>query len=150
MGNCYSCQKSLGALSGKAVYEYYLQNNVPLPEGMKKGDHTCMDCYGKFKKGNRAEASEVKESLQEEDIELTKQVPEFKKFWNKNGVIQFKNDKIAILKRQLGKQVEFIIAYDDLTTNHYELKAIDEGKEGGEGITGGISSYYYFQRFHVP
>lgn len=44
--------------------------------------------------------------------------------------------------------MEFIIAFDDLTKEGYELKAIDEGKtqEGGFGQSGGISSYYYFQR----
>ena len=42
----------------------------------------------------------------------------------------------------------FIIAFDDLTNDGYELKAIDEGKtqEGGLGQSGGVSSYYYFQK----
>lgn len=58
-----------------------------------------------------------------------------------------KNDQIAILKRSWGAQVEFIIAMDDLTTQGYELKAVDEGKSAdAQGLTGGLSSYYYFQK----
>lgn len=78
---------------------------------------------------------------------LLARTPEYKKKWNKTGIIQFKNERIAILNRSVGAQVEFIIAFDDLTAEGYELKAIDEGKTGNsEGFSGGINSYYYFQK----
>ena len=56
---------------------------------------------------------------------------------------------MAILQRAWGVQVEFIIAFDDLTKEGYRLMAIDEGKSGGNssgGFTGGVNSYFYFQR----
>jgi hypothetical protein len=55
---------------------------------------------------------------------------------------------MAILKREWGMQVEFIIAFDDLTREGYRLMAVDEGKSGGDsagGITGGLNAYFYFQ-----
>jgi hypothetical protein len=52
-----------------------------------------------------------------------------------------------MILRPLGAQVEFIIAFDDLTAEGYELKAIDEGESGNsESFGGGINSYYYFQK----
>ena len=73
----------------------------------------------------------------------------FKREWNKNGVVQFKNERIAILQRAFGTQVQFLVAYDRLTKEGYRLMAIDEGKTGGQasgGFTGGVNSYYYFQK----
>jgi hypothetical protein len=70
----------------------------------------------------------------------------YKQFWDKNGVIQFKNERLAILQRTWGLQVQFIVAFDDLTNEGYELKAIDEGKTAGDSYTGGQNSYYYFQK----
>lgn len=73
----------------------------------------------------------------------------YKEQWDKNGIVQFKNERIAILQRAWGMQVQFIVAYDQLTKEGYELKAIDEGKTGGQasgGFTGGVNSYYYFQK----
>ena len=43
--------------------------------------------------------------------------------------------------------MEFIVAFDDLTKEGYRLLAHDEGKEASSGsITGGINSYFYFQK----
>ena len=70
----------------------------------------------------------------------------YKQMWDKDGVIQFKNGRMAILQRKWGFQVEFIVAFDDLTREGYELKAIDEGKTAGDSYTGGRNSFYYFQR----
>jgi len=84
-----------------------------------------------------------------EDAELFSRTNQYKPSWNKNGIIQYKTDKIAILQRSWGRQVEFIIAYDDLTKEGYRLMAIDEGKEGGQasgGFTGGVNAYFYFQK----
>jgi hypothetical protein len=73
----------------------------------------------------------------------------FKRQWEKNGIVQFKNENIAILQRAFGAQVHFLVAYDRLTKEGYRLMAIDEGKTGGQasgGFTGGVNSYYYFQK----
>ena len=73
---------------------------------------------------------------------------EFKRQWRKGLTVEFKNDKIAILKRQHGSQVQFLVAFDQVTREGFRLIAIDEGKsvDGGAGFSGGISSYYYFQK----
>lgn len=81
--------------------------------------------------------------------ELQGRIAKYKPSWDKNGVIQFKNEHIAILQRMWGSQVEFIIAFDDLTKEGYRCIAHDEGKEGGQssgGFTGGVNSYFYFQK----
>ena len=72
---------------------------------------------------------------------------EFKRNWQKGRVVQFKNDKIAILMRAHASQVQFIVAFDQVTREGFRLMAIDEGKEASAGgFTGGVSSYYYFQK----
>ena len=72
---------------------------------------------------------------------------EFKLQWDKNGIVQYKNDRIAILKRIVGQQVQFIVAYDQVTAEGYRLMAIDEGMTAqGSGFSGGASAYFYFQK----
>ena len=72
---------------------------------------------------------------------------QFKAEWDKSGVVQFKNNQIAILKRLWGQQVQFIVAYDQVTKEGYRLMAIDEGMEAqGSGFSGGASAYFYFQK----
>ena len=72
---------------------------------------------------------------------------EFKAMWQKGRVVQFKNDKIAILMRAHNSQVQFIVAFDQVTREGFRLMAIDEGKDASAGgFTGGVSSYYYFQK----
>jgi hypothetical protein len=66
---------------------------------------------------------------------------------DKDGVIQFKSDNIAILQRKLGSQVEFIIAFEDLTKEGYELKGIDLAKESSS-FSDGADFFYYFQKFN--
>jgi len=69
--------------------------------------------------------------------------------WNKNGVVQYKDENIAILQRMWGQQVQFIIACSQVTNEGYRLMAIDEGKEGGQssgGFVGGLNAYFYFQK----
>ncbi|GKS67666.1 hypothetical protein YTPLAS73_12130 [Nitrosarchaeum sp.] len=80
--------------------------------------------------------------------EVKERIDQYKPSWDKNGVIQYKNEHIAILQRMWGQQVEFIIAFDDLTKEGYRCIAHDEGKEGGSGggFTGGVNSYFYFQK----
>lgn len=144
---CYVCNKAIGAFGSKRAYNEYLENRIPLPQGMSELDVTCNSCYDDAYRT-------YKDAVKEEKVQNTMVVrgllartPEYKRKWNKNGIIQFKNERIAILNRTVGAQVEFIIAFDDLTAEGYELKAIDEGKSGNsEGLGGGINSYYYFQK----
>lgn len=144
---CFGCNKELGTLSIKFPYNDYLVRRIPPPEGMKPGDVTCKDCIDSAKDTNKQETKAAQEQDKLLIVDLYKRTPEYKKHWHKDGIIQFKNDRIAILKRTFGAQVEFIIAYDDLTVEGYELKAIDEGKTAdGQGISAGINSYYYFQK----
>jgi len=80
--------------------------------------------------------------------QLRRKINIYKPSWDKDGVIQYKTEYIAILQRKWGMQVEFIIAFDDLTKEGYRLMAVDEGKSGGDssgGFTGGVNSYFYFQ-----
>jgi predicted nucleic acid-binding Zn-ribbon protein len=77
--------------------------------------------------------------------DLRTRVEKYKPMWDKDGVIQFKSDHVAILQRKLGMQVEFIIAFEDLTKEGYELKAVDEGTESS--YSKGVNSFYYFQKF---
>ncbi|WP_415283928.1 hypothetical protein [Candidatus Nitrososphaera sp. FF02] len=153
---CVVCGNELGFMKWSPKKEW------GLPEGK-----LCGDCYKKAElKKQFAEATalmdnsrpiskdqkqDAKEDRKERDALLRLRTEQYKLLWEKNGIIQFKNERIAILKRQWGAQVEFIIAFDDLTNDGYELKAIDEGKtqEGGLGQSGGVSSYYYFQKLHT-
>lgn len=78
--------------------------------------------------------------------DLRIRVEKYKPMWDKDGVIQFKTDHIAILQRKLGMQVEFIIAFEDLTKEGYELKAVDEGTESP--YSKGVNSFFYFQKLN--
>ena len=72
---------------------------------------------------------------------------QFKAMWQKGRVVQFKNDKIAILMRAHASQVQFIVAFDQVTREGFRLMAIDEGKEASAGgFTGGVNAYFYFQK----
>ncbi len=67
--------------------------------------------------------------------------------WDKNGVVQYKDEGITILQRMWGSQVQFIVACSQVTKEGYRLMAIDEGKEGSSGgFSGGVNAYFYFQK----
>ena len=92
-------------------------------------------------------ARQSSQTRKHDDSELFSRTNQYKSSWNKNGIIQYKTDSIAILQRSWGRQVEFIIAYEDLTKEGYRLMAIDEGKTGGDGgFSGGVNAYFYFQK----
>ena len=127
-------------MSMKYSMEHLLAKNIQIPEGLKVEDKFCYDCFNALKNPKTAA-----------DSELKPRVEDYKNVWNKNGIIQFKNERIAILQRSWGSQVEFIVAYDDLTKEGYSLMAIDEGKSGGQasgGFTGGVNAYFYFQKLN--
>ena len=72
---------------------------------------------------------------------------EFKAKWDKNGVVQYKDDKFAVLKRFVGQQVQFLVACSVLTQEGYRMMVVDEGMTAqAGGISGGASSFYYFQK----
>lgn len=101
------------------------------------------------KSENKQLEEQIKESVKKRAEDLNQRVPQYKSNWDKSGVIQYKDEYVAILQRMWGMQVQFIIAYSDLTREGYKLIAIDEGKTGGQasgGFTGGMNSYYYFQK----
>ncbi len=133
---CCFCDKELGLLSikiGKSQLDKF-QDDERVTE-MSDKDVICFNCN-----------EILKNPKHKEDLKLNKRVAEYKKIWNKRGIVQFKNERIAILQRAWGEQVQFIAAFDDLTKEGYRLMAIDEGKTTGDGFSGGVNSYYYFQK----
>jgi hypothetical protein len=167
---CCRCKNELSAVAMK-----YTRSEMPKILShpkiliMKEHDRMCVDCkricheeYGvksitsaifidDVDSTNTPKEIARKEIFEKFD-ELKKRSPEYKTHWNKNGVIQFKNERIAILQRMWGSQVEFIVAFDDLTKEGYRCIAHDEGKEGGQssgGFTGGLNSYFYFQKIEL-
>lgn len=129
---CIVCAKEIGFLE---------------TAGQKDGQPVCKDCFKEYKENQKEIEQAGKEETSQRDKELYARTDEYKPHWAKNGIIQYKNERIAILKRQVGAQVQFIIALDDLTKEGYELKAIDEGRSVDGGIgAGGTTSYYYFQK----
>lgn len=135
---CYICRKELGKLSMKFSAQQIRDKHVMIPDGMTEEDKVCFNDFTALTNHKAGE-----------DYKLKTRTGDYKQEWNKRGIIQFKNERIAILQRSWGSQVEFIIAYDDLTKEGYQLMAIDEGKEGGQasgGFTGGVNAYFYFQK----
>ncbi|MDE0526603.1 MAG: hypothetical protein OXM00_08965 [Paracoccaceae bacterium] len=144
-----------------------------LPRSLPDDGHVCYHCWDnvsnavkdpskteerKQAQEARLEARETKQQdaeTKQQDQEarnkiraaLNERVDEYKRVWDKSGVIQFKNERMAILHRIMGAQVQFIIAFDDLTREGYRCVAQDEGKEASGGtFAGGVDSYYYFQK----
>lgn len=136
--NCFVCKKELGALSLKYSSKQILDKKADVPDGMTDEDRICFNDFTALTNHKAGP-----------DYKLKTRIDDYKKDWNKRGVIQYKNDRIAILQRIWGQQVEFIAAFDDLTNEGYRCIAHDEGKEGGQasgGFTGGVNSYFYFQK----
>jgi hypothetical protein len=79
--------------------------------------------------------------------DLSERAKSYKPRWDKNGVIQFKSEYICILQRKWRSQVEFIVAFEDLTREGYRLMAIDStGRSSDDIVPAGTESYYYFQK----
>jgi len=165
---CPICKRRSFSIGGtKLNRKFLIEKEVIPPDNMTDNDEICGLCYTKlFSWGEGSELTfeqRLEQSRKEQQIEQTKtdeakfkikqekqnlssKSLEYKLSWDKNGIIQFKNERIAILKRMVGQQIQFIVAYDDLTKEGYELKAIDEGQGMGDGITAGLSAYFYFQK----
>jgi len=161
--SCCICNGKVSSFgAGKISKDNILSLGLQPPDDMTNDDRMCRPCYKQkyevqqkenqekvkqmIQEGKKLQ-EEINESKKEEIQDLINRAQIYKKDWNKDGVIQFKNERIAILKRAWGAQVEFIVAFDDITKEGYRLMAIDEGKEASSvGFTGGINSYYYFQK----
>lgn len=146
---CYVCDAKLGF--GNRWQIKALENaNAPIPDGMTDKDRICISCLEIQKKMAKGDDAGVERWEAERDLQ--NRTKDYKPKWNKDGTIQYKDENCAILKRSIGSQVQFIIAYSDLTKEGYRLMAIDEGKTAGGGsidISGGVSSYYYFQKIEL-
>ena len=75
----------------------------------------------------------------------------FKATFDEKGTIVYKNERIAILKAENGKVVQFLVAFDQVTKEGYRLMGsgigLDAQSTGLAGL-GGTSNttYLYFQR----
>ncbi len=166
---CFVCKKEFGFFSDKWEKRNYEKAKFPVPDGMTSDDRVCGECFkvlqdkaAKEKQlleeeaykinqllKNEAYKEQHKVSIEQKQIidDIRARVPQYKANWNKAGFLQYKDEYVAILRRVWGAQVEFIIAYSDLTKEGYRLMAQDEGKSGSTGgLTGGVDSYYYFQK----
>ena len=147
--SCFFCKRELGWGKAKHKNSELLEKGIE-PDGMSHEDICCDHCFNARKNAGveqKQQGAEPGTALNQQRRQLASRVGDYKPLWDKNGTIQFKNEQIAILKRAIGAQVEFIIAFDDLTKEGYRLMVIDEGKETGVGgLGGGISSYFYFQK----
>jgi len=160
---CFLCNGKVATIgAGKISSENILVMGLQPPEGMSGDDRICRKCYRqkyveeekviqeKAKQiaiEEKRLKEEIKERKKEEIQDLINRAQIYKKDWNKDGIIQFKNERIAILKRAWGSQVEFIVAFDDVTKEGYRLMLVDEGKEASAGgFTGGVNAYFYFQK----
>jgi len=151
MVQCFKCKQEIGRLQFKIDMKQLSFQNRVIPTGMTSEDKVCNKCsqeLGKIAKEERKIVNAEKNAeFAKVNDDLFRRSSEYKKHWNKNGIIQYKDDHIAILHRGIGGQVEFIIALSDCTKKGYRLMAIDEGKSGSSGgLTGGIDSYYYLQK----
>jgi hypothetical protein len=154
MADCFACGNKIGAFSAK-FYDFHLEKKgVMVPDDMGKDDVICQSCFDApetaAEKQRESELKSIKEQAKTfakktfEDIQS--RVPETKAKWDKTGVIEYKDEYVAVLHRMLGMQVEFLIAYSDLTKEGYRLMAQDEGKTASMGgLSGGVDSRYYFQ-----
>ena len=144
---CINCKKSLGRLSLKWNLKSLGELGISPPSNMGEEDRLCNTCGEDIKNSQKGDTVESKKLMETEMANLNVKATTYKTKWNKNGIIQFKNERIAILKRGFGKQVEFIVAFDELTEEGYRLMAHDEGKEAtAGGFSGGVNSYFYFQK----
>ena len=147
MRNCYVCQKNTTLTH--SIRDYW--RSPQTPEGMTKDDFVCYDCYHKVKNEviqyKKAHKEEIDRLNKEEDLELEKIENEFKGKWNKNGVIEYKDEYCAILQRLPGARVQFLMAYSDLTREGYRLMAEDEGGSiNAAFVKMGVNAYFYFQK----
>ena len=90
---------------------------------------------------------DVNQQMKDLDDDLTRRSEAAKTNWNKSGVYVWKSTNTAVLQKVTGRQVQFYLAFEDLTQQGFVLKAQDEGREGSSGgFSGGMNSFYFFQK----
>ncbi|PBO85996.1 MAG: hypothetical protein COA77_00190 [Thaumarchaeota archaeon] len=96
----------MGRLSIKWKISDLNYKNIPVPPEMIDDDMYYNDCYETGKKESKESNKEMKNKQKVEFSQqlqvLKARTPEYKSHWNKNGIIQFKNERIAILQRAWG------------------------------------------------
>ena len=75
----------------------------------------------------------------------------FKATWDKKGTVVYKNERIAILKAENGKVVQFLVAFDQVTKEGYRLMGSGIGLDASSSLAGGFGgtsniTYLYFQK----
>ena len=72
--------------------------------------------------------------MQTQDDFIESLVDDYKLSWNKGGIIEFKNERMAIVNKTAGKTVQYIIAMDMLIGEGYKLEGVIPGM-GNAGTT---------------
>ena len=75
----------------------------------------------------------------------------YKSEWDKKNVVQFKNERIAILENKFEKQVKFIVAFDQVLKEGYVLIGTADSQDSSgfasKSLGGGAASVmFYFQK----
>jgi len=75
----------------------------------------------------------------------------FKATWDKKGTVVYKNERIAVLKAENGRVVQFLVAFDQVTKEGYRLMESGVGLDKQSTLAGGLGgtsniTYLYFQR----
>ena len=63
----------------------------------------------------------------------------YKSEWDKKNVVQFKNERIAVLENKHGREVQFIVAFDQVTKEGYSLMGVSTPEDAGV-------THLYFQK----
>jgi len=144
---CFVCHKNIGKFTFTYSEKDLFDLRIMPPTNFDKSNCICEPCVDQMKKQRKEEEIVKKPECVERAEHLIANIPDYKMSWDKNGIIQFKNERMAVLQRIWGRQVEFIIAYDELAKEGYQLMAVDDGKRpSSEGISLGTNSYFYFQK----
>jgi len=117
---------------GKSLVESNEASSNPIPETTPISNSSNTNVV------NTIKPSSSSQNIPAEQLRLMIRTlhDKYKAQWDKNGVVQFKNESIAILQRMFGQQVQFLVAFDQITKEGYRLMAIDEGKTGGQASGG--------------
>ena len=59
--------------------------------------------------------------------------------WDKKNVVRFKNERIAVLENKHGREVQFIVAFDQVTKEGYSLMGVSTPEDAGV-------THLYFQK----
>ena len=122
-------------------------------DGSTKNESESKIGFNRVKNYNKGKDNS-KNIKKEREKDLYQRTELYRPLWDKNGIIIFKNERMAILKRVQGQIIEFIIAFDDCTNEGYRLMTTSEGTRwnasGKFEASGGETAYFYFQKMeHV-